>query len=220
MFESIFSSTITPLAFLSCTGAALLLGLLVSLCFSFRSHFSRGFSITLAMLPAIVQVIITMVSSSIGAGVAVAGTFSLIRFRSEPGTAQQISALFLAVALGIICGMGYVVLAGVFFLVVTAFFLLLTLVGFGGSRDSRRDLRITIPEDLDYEGIFDDLFTQFTSSHTLDQVRTTNMGTLYELRYTITLRDEHQIKPFMDQIRTRNGNLTVVCGRVSAESHL
>ena len=172
------------------------------------------------MLPAIVQVIITMVSSSIGAGVAVAGTFSLIRFRSEPGTAQQISALFLAVALGIICGMGYVVLAGVFFLVVTAFFLLLTLVGFGGSRDSRRDLRITIPEDLDYEGIFDDLFAQFTSSHTLDQVRTTNMGTLYELRYTVTLRDEHQIKPFMDQIRTRNGNLTVVCGRVSAESHL
>lgn len=220
MFDSILTSTLTPLTFLSCTGAALLLGLLVSLCFSFRAHFSKGFAITLALLPAIVQVIITMVSSSIGAGVAVAGTFSLIRFRSEPGTAQQISALFLAVALGIVCGMGYLLLAGIFFLLVTAFFLVLTAVGFGEHSDNRRDLRITIPESLDYEGIFDDLLAQFTSSHALNQVRTTNMGTLYELHYTVTLRDEHQTKAFLDQIRTRNGNLTVVCGRLGSESHL
>ncbi len=208
------------MGFLLCTGASLILGLLVSLCFSFRSRFSKSFALTLAILPAIVQVIIMMVSGSIGAGVAVAGTFSLVRFRSEPGTARQIGALFLAVAVGIACGMGYVVLAAVFFAIVTLFFLLLTLVGYGEVKDIQRDLRITIPEDLDYEGVFDDLFASYTTSHTLNQVKTTNMGTLYELRYTVTLRDEHKIKPFLDEIRTRNGNLTIVCGRVSTESNL
>lgn len=150
-----------------------------------------------------------MVSGSIGAGVAVAGTFSLVRFRSEPGTARQIAALFLSVALG----MGYAVLAGVFFLIVTLFFLLLTLVGFGGEHGAQRDLRITIPENMDYEGVFDDLFAKYTTSHSLERVRTTNMGTLYEIRYTIVLKDEKQLKAFMDELRTRNGNLTIVCGR-------
>lgn len=220
MFNSFIASGITPLSFLICTGVSLLLGLLVAICFSFRSHFSRSFALTLAILPAIVSVIIMMVSGSIGAGVAVAGTFSLVRFRSEPGTARQIGALFLAVALGIACGMGYVVLAGAFFALVTVFFLLLLLVGFGENRGVQRDLRITIPEDLDYEGIFDDLFASYTSAHSLDRVKTTNMGTLYELRYTVTLKDEKKIKSFLDEIRTRNGNLTVICGRVNTESNL
>lgn len=220
MFSTVLSTQITPLPFLICTGTALILGLLVALCFSFRSNFSRSFAVTLAILPAIVQLIIMMVSGSIGAGVAVAGTFSLVRFRSEPGTARQIGALFLAVALGIACGMGYVILAAVFFVIVTLFFLLLTAVGFGESRQVQRDLRITIPEDLDYEGIFDDLFSQYTAAHTLDRVKTTNMGTLYELQYTITLLDESKIKPFLDEIRTRNGNLTVICGRTRTESNL
>lgn len=220
MFNSVLLSGITPLSFLICTAAALVLGLLVSLCFSFRAQFSGSFAITLAIVPAIVTVIIMMVSGSIGAGVAVAGTFSLVRFRSEPGTARQIGALFLAVALGIACGMGFVVLAAVFFAIVTVFFLLLTAVNFGARSDTRRELRITIPEDLDYEGIFDDLFAAYTTNHTLDRVKTTNMGTLYELTYTATLRDEMQIKPFLDAIRTRNGNLTVICGRMRTESNL
>lgn len=220
MFNSVILSGITPASFLICTGVSLVLGLLVALCFSFRAKFSKGFAVTLAMIPAIVQVLIMMVSGSIGAGVAVAGTFSLVRFRSEPGTARQIGALFLAVALGIACGMGYVVLAAVFFVIVTLFFLLLTAVGFGEQSMAQRDLRITIPEDLDYEGVFDDLFSTYTTAHTLDRVKTTNMGTLYELRYTVTLKDEQKIKPFIDEIRTRNGNLTVICGRVGTESNL
>ena len=162
----------------------------------------------------------TTIDSSIGAGVAVAGTFSLVRFRSEPGTARQIAALFLSVALGIALGMGYAVLAGVFFLIVTLFFLLLTLVGFGGEHGAQRDLRITIPENMDYEGVFDDLFAKYTTSHSLERVRTTNMGTLYEIRYTVVLKDEKQLKAFMDELRARNGNLTIVCGRVSTESAL
>ena len=220
MFDSLRASGLTAQSFLNCTGVSLVLGLLTALCFSFRAHFSKSFCLTLAILPAIVQVIIMMVSGSIGAGVAVAGTFSLVRFRSEPGTARQIAALFLAVALGIAMGMGYAVLAGVFFLIVTLFFLLLTLVGFGDDRGTQRDLRITIPESMDYEGVFDDLFAQYTTSHSLERVRTTNMGTLYEIRYTIVLKDEKQLKAFMDELRTRNGNLTIVCGRVSTESAL
>ena len=220
MFNSLLASGLTAQSFLICTAVSLVLGLLTALCFSFRASFSKSFCLTLAILPAIVQVIIMMVSGSIGAGVAVAGTFSLVRFRSEPGTARQIAALFLSVALGIALGMGYAVLAGVFFLIVTLFFLLLTLVGFGGEHGAQRDLRITIPENLDYEGVFDDLFQQYTTSHSLERVRTTNMGTLYEIRYTVVLKDEKQLKAFMDELRARNGNLTIVCGRVSTERAL
>lgn len=220
MFNSLLASGLTAQSFLICTAVSLVLGLLTALCFSFRATFSKSFCLTLAILPAIVQVIIMMVSGSIGAGVAVAGTFSLVRFRSEPGTARQIAALFLSVALGIALGMGYAVLAGVFFLIVTLFFLLLTLVGFSGEHGAQRDLRITIPENMDYEGVFDDLFAKYTTSHSLERVRTTNMGTLYEIRYTIVLKDEKQLKAFMDELRARNGNLTIVCGRVSTESAL
>ena len=208
MFNSLLASGLTAQSFLICTAVSLVLGLLTALCFSFRASFSKSFCLTLAILPAIVQVIIMMVSGSIGAGVAVAGTFSLVRFRSEPGTARQIAALFLSVALGIALGMGYAVLAGVF------------LVGFGGEHGAQRDLRITIPENMDYEGVFDDLFAKYTNSHSLERVRTTNMGTLYEIRYTVVLKDEKQIKAFMDELRARNGNLTIVCGRVSTESAL
>lgn len=220
MFDSLISSGLSVQNFLICTGVSLVLGFLIAACFSFRANFSKSFCLTLAIIPAVVQVIIMMVSGSVGAGVAVAGTFSLVRFRSEPGTARQIGALFLAVAVGIAMGMGFAVLAAVFFLVITLFFLLLTVVGFGEDHTARRDLRVTIPENLDYEGVFDDLFDKYTRSHTLDRVRTTNMGTLYEIRYTITMKDEKQIKAFLDEIRTRNGNLTIVCGRVGTESSL
>lgn len=220
MFESLITGGLTAQSFLICTAVSLVLGLLTALCFSFRASFSKSFCLTLAILPAIVQMIIMMVSGSIGAGVAVAGTFSLVRFRSEPGTARQIAALFLAMALGIALGMGYAVLAAVFFLIVTAFFLILTLLNFGSDHGAQRDLRITIPESMDYEGVFDDLFQKYTTAHSLERVRTTNMGTLYELRYTVQLKNEKEIKAFMDEIRTRNGNLTIICGRVSTESAL
>lgn len=220
MFNSLTAGGLTAQSFLICTAASLVLGLLVAVCFSIRSRFSKGFALTLAILPAIVQVVIMMVSGSIGAGVAVAGTFSLVRFRSEPGTARQIAGLFLAMAIGIVCGMGYVMLAAIFFLLVTAFYLILTFIGLGEHADNRRDLRITIPEDLDYSGIFDDLFARYTTSHSLDRVKTTNMGTLYELRYTVTLKKEEELKAFLDEIRTRNGNLTIICGRVGTESNM
>lgn len=220
MFNTILASGLTAQSFLICTAVSLVLGILVALGFSIRSQFSKGFAITLAITPAIVQVIIMMVSGSIGAGVAVAGTFSLVRFRSEAGTAKQIGALFLSVALGIANAMGYVVLSALFFVIIMAVYLILSFLNFGEHRSAQRDLRITIPESMDYEGVFDDLFNTYTTSHTLERVKTTNMGTLYELRYTITLKDETKIKPFLDELRIRNGNLTIICGRVEQESDL
>ena len=220
MFDSIITSGLTPTSFFLCTAVSILLGVLTAAVFSFRSSFSKSFVVTLAIIPPIVQVIIMMVSGSIGAGVAVAGTFSLIRFRSEAGTARQIGAIFLAVALGIADAMGYIALSAVFFLIIAAVYLILTLTPFGNRSAAQRDLRITIPESLDYEGVFDDLFDKYTASRTLERVKTTNMGTLYELRYTVSMKDAKQIKAFMDEIRTRNGNLTVLCGRVGTESEL
>ena len=138
MLNSIIGTELTVSSFFLCTAVSLLLGVETALVSMYRSHTTQSFAVTLAVLPAVVQLVIMLVNGDLGAGVAVAGTFSLVRFRSEPGTARQIAALFLAVALGIALGMGYAVLAGVFFLIVTLFFLLLTLVGFGGGRGNDR----------------------------------------------------------------------------------
>ena len=144
---------------------------------------------------------------------AVAGAFSLVRFRSAPGTAREIGVLFLGMAIGLATGMGYVGLAALTFVIVSAALLALTALKFGQHDSSERILKITIPENLDYEGLFDDLFDQYTKSHTLVKVKTSNMGTLYELEYRVTLRSDSVPKAFLDALRCRNGNLNIVCGR-------
>lgn len=179
----------------------------------FKTTYTQSFAITLAILPAVVQIIIMLVNGNIGAGIAVAGTFSLVRFRSVPGSAKEISTIFLAMAIGLATGMGYVVLAAVFFLLIAVVILLLTVLNFGHQNNSERKLKITIPENLDYDGLFDDLFEKYTKRHSLDMVKTTNMGTLYELQYHITLIDAQMPKEFMDEIRCRNGNLNIVCSK-------
>ena len=214
MLNSIITGTeITMPAFFICTAVSLLLGLSAAALSMFRSRYSQSFVVTLAMLPAMVQIIIMMVNGNIGAGVAVAGTFSLVRFRSAPGSAKEIGLVFLATAIGLATGMGYVGVAAVFFIVVAGFSLLLTLTGFGAGEADERELKITIPENLDYDGLFDDLLKKYTRLAQLDRVRTTNMGTLYELSYKVILRDSHATKEFLDELRTRNGNLNIVCGR-------
>ena len=214
MLNSIISSTgITVSAFFICTAVSLALGLAAAALAMFKSKYSRSFVLTLALLPAMVQIVIMMVNGNIGAGVAVAGAFGLIRFRSAPGSAREIGLVFMATAIGLATGMGYVVIAAVFFAVIALFALLLTLSGFGAGAADERELRITIPENLDYDGLFDDLFGKYTRSAELDRVKTTNMGTLYELSYKVVLRDAGETKAFLDELRTRNGNLTIVCGR-------
>ena len=213
MLDSILASGLTLPAFLICTAVSLVLGIATAFLGMYRSKCSQGFAVTVAVLPAIVQIVILLVNGNVGAGVAVAGAFSLVRFRSVPGTAREIGVLFLGMAIGLATGMGYVALATVFFVIIAAVLLLLTRLDFGTRRTDERLLKITIPEDLDYEGLFDDLFTQYTTSHTLVRVKTSNMGTLYELEYRITLRSKSIPKEFLDALRCRNGNLNIVCGR-------
>lgn len=215
MFNSVIPNAMTLSAFLMCIFAALVLGVLTALVFSFRNRHSGSLILALAVLPPIVTLVIMMVNGNIGAGLAVAGTFSLVRFRSAPGTAREICGLFMATAIGITCGMGYIGIAAVFFLVMAVFLVLLSLFRFGETAASSRQLKITIPENLDYDGLFDDIFEKYTSRHELVRVKTTNMGTLYELTYTINLKTPEVSKQFIDDIRCRNGNLNIICGRES-----
>mgnify|MGYP000710113959 FL=1 len=217
MLNSILGTELTLTSFLICTGVSLLLGVGTALVAGYRSRSTQSLAITLAILPAVVQAVIMLVNGSIGAGIAVAGAFSLVRFRSAPGTAREIAAIFLAMAIGLATGMGYVGLAVLLFLILAGAMLALTVLRFGQKEDAGRILKITIPEDLDYDGLFDDLFERYTTAHTLEKAKTTNMGTLYELRYRITLRQEPIPKVFLDELRCRNGNLNITCCR--EESH-
>ena len=213
MFDSIISVQMTLPTFLVCLAAAIVLGLGAALVFTAGDRHSAAFTQSLALLPPIVTLVIMMVNGNIGAGLAVAGTFALVRFRSAPGSAKEITGLFFAVAIGLACGMGYVGYAVIFFLIVSACAMLLDQFHFGQPANRHRQLKITIPENLDYEGLFDDLFEIYTFRHELNRVRTTNMGTLYELSYDIELRDPQKTKDFIDAIRCRNGNLNIICGR-------
>ena len=214
MLNTIITGTeITVSAFFLCTAVSLLLGLGIAGLCMYKSNYTRSFVLTLALLPALVQLIIMLVNGNIGAGVAVAGAFGLIRFRSAPGSAKEISLVFLATAVGLATGMGYVAVAAVFFAIIALVYLLLTALRFGAGAEDERELKITIPENLDYDGLFDDLFQTYTRSAELERVKSSNMGTLYELSYKVVLRDAHATKAFLDELRTRNGNLNIVCGK-------
>lgn len=213
MLNSIIANSMTFGAFVVCECAALVLGLLTALVFTFKSRHSSSMMLSLAVLPAVVTLVIMMVNGNIGAGLAVAGTFALVRFRSVPGSAKEITGLFFAVAIGLACGMGYVGIAVLFFVIVAVYVLVLAALGFGEGAANKRRLKITIPENLDFNGIFDDLFERYTKSCELIKVKTTNMGTLYELTYEIIMKDSSETKAFIDELRCRNGNLTVICGR-------
>lgn len=214
---SILQSGLTPVLFLVCTLASLLLGLGTAFIYMRRSTYSKSFVVTLALLPAMVQLVIMLVNGNIGAGVAVAGAFSLVRFRSVPGSAKEIGCIFFAMAIGLATGMGYLFFALLFFLVIGAALLLLNTTRFGENHSGDSILRIVIPESLDYEGLFDDLFETYTNGAELIRVKTTNMGNLYELTYQIRLKTPVARKAFLDELRCRNGNLTISCGRILSD---
>ena len=217
MFASILSAELTLPVFLICTLTSVVLGIGSAFVCAFRNPCSKSFFITLSVLPAAVQVVIMLVNGNLGAGVAVAGAFSLVRFRSAPGSARQICAIFSAMAIGLATGMGYVAFAALLFVILSALILLLTLLPFGKSTEAPRILRITIPENLDYEGLFDDILKTYAASYSLEKVKSVNMGTLFELEYCITLRTKQIPKAFLDEIRCRNGNLAVSCSRAVAQ---
>ena len=220
MLNSIIQSEITMTSFLICTGVSIILGIGIALISMFKTKYSQSFAVTLAIMPAVVQLIIMLVNGNIGAGIAVAGAFSLVRFRSAPGSAREIGSIFLAMATGLATGMGYVVIAGIFFVIMAAFMLLLSGAGFGKGSPAERILKITIPESLDYEGLFDDLFEEYTDGASLEKVKMTNVGTMYELSYEIKLKTDNVPKEFIDKLRCRNGNLNIVCSRAAAKEAL
>ena len=218
LYESVSGLTVS--AFLICIGAALLLGILVALVGTWRMHTTRSFTVTLAMLPAIVCAVIMMVNGNLGAGVAVAGAFSLIRFRSAPGTAREICAIFLAMSVGLACGMGYPGFAALFAVVMCLASVVLTLVNFGGKRDAHlhKVLHITVPEDLDYGSIFRDILDRYTAEAVLVSIKTTNLGSLNRLTYDVVLKDAGSEKEMIDALRCRNGNLEISLSYQPTES--
>ena len=218
-FSSVLPATVTGDAFpllpyLLCTLCSLALGAVIAAAHAFRNTTTKGFLTTLALLPAIVQMVIMLVNGNLGTGVAVMGAFSLIRFRSVPGTAREICSIFLSMAVGLATGMGYLAAAALFVLVIGGASILYTCLRFGEQKQLEKELKITIPETLDYTDLFDDLFARYTAHWKLEQVKTTNMGSLYRLDYRIELRDPAQEKAFLDELRCRNGNLEIVCGRL------
>ena len=200
--------------FLLHTFCALLFGVIVSLVYRFKNKYSRTMALTLVVLPTLVQAIIMLVSGSIGAGIAVAGAFSLVRFRSATGNAKDIGYLFFAMVLGFITGMGFLLFAFLFLIIVGCVFMVMA--QFGKTDDDVRRLRITIPENLDFDGVFDEVFKKYTHHVELEKVKSTNMGSLYELTFSVILHDADKIKPFIDELRTRNGNLNIFLSREMA----
>lgn len=208
VFDTELTAVIAPADFLLCVAASLLIGLLLCAMTMWRMKSSGSFAVTLALLPAVVCVVIMMVNGNIGTGVAVAGTFSLVRFRSVPGSAREIGAIFMAMGAGLIAGMGYLGHAALFSLILGGVTMLYTALHFGeGGRN--KTLHITIPEDLDYPGVFDPVLREYTRNYTLKHVKTTNMGSLFKLIYDLTLRDPAQEKALIDELRRRNGNLEI-----------
>jgi len=199
---------------LVCLGASLVLGLVIACVYMYRNVYSKSFVVTLALLPAMVQTVIMLVNGNLGVGVAVMGTFSLVRFRSIPGSASEIAAIFFAMAVGLATGMGFVIYAVAFTVIIGAAIVLYHTLRFGESGGNRRTLKVVIPEDLDYTGIFDDVFASYTKKAALERVKTTNLGSLFELKYTIILKDVRQEKEFIDHLRERNGNLNITCSRI------
>lgn len=211
LFDTELTTVISATDFILCMGSAIGLGLLLAICYMYRTRYTKSYVITLALLPTVVCVVIMLVNGNVGTGVAVAGAFSLVRFRSAPGTAREICALFLAMGAGLTCGMGYLGFAVLFTLIMCIMFLLYNSLdfGIGKNEETYKTLNVTIPEDLDYTGVFDDIFAEYTTEHHLSRVKTTNMGSMFRLTYQVTLKNAAREKEMIDQIRCRNGNLEI-----------
>lgn len=215
LFDTDLTAVISVTDFLLCLGASLVIGILMAFAYMYHTRYTKSFVVTLALLPAVVCVVIMMVNGNVGTGVAVAGAFSLVRFRSVPGTAKEICTLFLAMGAGLIAGMGYLGFAVLFTVVMCIMFVLYNRLDFGTKKNAAtfKTFTITIPEDLDYSGIFDDIFSEFTTTHDLVRVKSTNMGSMFKLTYNVMLRDVTREKEMIDKIRCRNGNLEIAVSK-------
>lgn len=223
MLDTIFETSegnatlsIVPVDALICIGVALVLGFIISLIYIFtnrKKRFSTNFAITLVILPAMVSIVIILVGSDIARAFSIAGVFTLVRFRSLPGDSKDISHVLFAMAIGLAAGMGYIVFAAVATVIIGVVYYILMMTNYAVIRNVEKTLRITIPENLNYQGAFDDLFREFTDKIYLDKVRTTNMGSMYELTYQLIFKKDADEKKFIDELRCRNGNLSILLCR-------
>ena len=214
VFDNGLTQTIGVGDFLLCLGVSLLLGFIMAAAYMLEREHTKSFLVTLALLPAVVCVVIMMVNGNIGAGVAVAGAFSLVRFRSAPGSAKEIVTIFLAMGAGLIAGMGYLGFAALFTVVMCAMFTGYNLLAKNVKSETlQKTVKITIPEDLDYPNVFERIFSEYTKKCELVKVKTVNMGSMFRLTYDITLKDASLEKQMIDRIRERNGNLEIMVSK-------
>jgi hypothetical protein len=217
MFDSIFTTTdaetvLSLPGMLIALGVAFVLGMAVSLVYmktQKNRQPSESFALTLVILPVVISVIILLVGNNVARAFSLAGAFSIIRFRSAPGNPKDITYVLLCMAVGLATGMGFVAYAVVVALILCGIMLLLELTKFGQSKGQAKTLKITIPEDLNYEHSFDDILAEYTQSSTLRKVRTMDLGSLFELNYSVTMKKDVSEKAFLDEIRSRNGNLNI-----------
>lgn len=216
MLYSIMNSTtgvMNSKTAIMCMGVALILGMVISGIYMVQGGYSKNFLISLALLPCMVQAMIMLVNGNLGTSVAVMGAFTLVRFRSFPGTSKEIIGIFFTMIVGLATGMGYINYAVMITVILGIMMLLLSKSKFGEVREGIRLLKISIPESLDYSEIFDDIFSEYTKTCILNTVKTTNMGSMFELQYHATLKDSSKEKEMIDALRCRNGNLTISCSR-------
>jgi len=208
-------ASVGTVEFLMCCVASIVLGLVCAMVYMFKSEYSKTFVTTLAVLPLIVQMIITLVNGNLGAGIAVMGVFNLVRFRSIPGTAKDIGSVFLAMAVGLATGMGFIALAIIFTIITAIVCIGYSLSPFGQAKTPAKVLTINVPEDLEFEGVFDDILDYYTNEYDLETVKTTNMGSMYVLEYKVRMREAGSEKAFIDALRCENGNCKISLGRAS-----
>jgi heme/copper-type cytochrome/quinol oxidase subunit 4 len=213
IFSSIVSAGegLTLQSYLVALGASLLCGLIVLFATAFKSRVTKSFAVTVLLLPAIVQAVIMMVNGNVGTGIAVAGAFSLVRFRSVPGKAREIASIFLAMTAGLASAAGYVALAVLFTAVISVIMLVFSLIPI--KREREYELDVTVPESLNFSGVFDGIFKEYARSARLVKTKTSNMGSLYKLTYIIDLKDPARSKEMIDAIRERNGNLEITVSK-------
>lgn len=213
MLDSIFSTTsssveLAPILLASLV--AILLGVFIAVVYKKTTKYSKNFLITLSILPLLVELVIIMVNGNLGTSVAIVGAFSLVRFRSIPGTSKEIICVFFAMSIGLILGMGYVVFAIIMTVLIALVLLLFHYIKLFDKNSLEKTLRITMPEDLDYTEVFNDVFEKYLTSYSLFQIKTINMGSMFDLSYRITLKKDVSEKAFIDDLRIKNGNLKII----------
>ena len=223
MINSIFSETASSVelsSILLCSIISIILGVVIALTHKQTSKYNKNFLVTLSILPLLVQTIIIMVNGNLGTSVAIMGAFSLVRFRSLPGTSKEILSVFFAMTVGLATGMGHLVFAIIITIIGILAIFILSKVALFNKNKKEKILKIMIPENLDYTNVFDDIFETYTEKVELEQVKTTNMGSMFDLSYRITLNENVNEKEFLDDLRVKNGNLKVMISHPIEESDL